>query len=108
MISDPPSRDDRSRSHEPNRPVRLLSHARTAAMLCFVAIAFSLAHTISRDPTRVVWVELVLVAYGLIAAASCIAVGGLRRLDKVRLWIYGVVYLLTFAWAFLTPSLNVN
>jgi hypothetical protein len=109
MSSEPSVLDERSRCKERERPVRLLSHARTAAMLCITAIMFHLLMGF-RGTRNVVWVELGLVLYGVIAAAlSCDLTCNFARLarsDKVWLCCCGMVYLLTLAWTVLAPSLN--
>lgn len=74
-------------------------------MLCIIAIVLHITFGF-RGTRDVVWVELGLVVYGVVAAGVSVGVGGLSRSDKVWLWCRGAVYFLTFAWAILVPSLN--
>jgi hypothetical protein len=90
------------------RPPWLMSHCRTAAFLCLLAVAtdWKLIE-IRQDTGSVPCIAWILAIYGFTAAIVNIAHGVRRWSDKLWLVLCCTIYVLTTLWGF-RPIVNHN
>jgi hypothetical protein len=89
------------------RPVRLISHAMTAAALCLVAVWFDWHFGFdASNAARLASIEVVLAIYGVGCATAAAARGATLPRDKTLLSACLAVYAITACVALLLPRLN--